>query len=150
MQPEILTWLIPLPPILAFALIILFTNKSNRISHSIAVGAMLLSWGMAMAVFVTAITTDELGLHPIASAIAWLPIGVGSLEIGVLIDPLSAITLFFVAWTCLGIFIYSIGYHNLANPKMPKINMGFRRRMVGSSRCMHASSPLSLYLHSGC
>ncbi|MCH7588009.1 MAG: NADH-quinone oxidoreductase subunit L [Chloroflexi bacterium] len=117
MQPEILTWLIPLPPILAFALIILFTNKSNRISHSIAVGAMLLSWGMAMAVFVTAITTDELGLHPIASAIAWLPIGVGSLEIGVLIDPLSAITLFFVAWTCLGIFIYSIGYHNFGKPK---------------------------------
>ncbi len=39
------------------------------------------------------------------------------LKIGVMIDPLSAITLFFVAWTVLMIFIYSIGYHNFGQPK---------------------------------
>jgi NADH-quinone oxidoreductase subunit L len=34
----------------------------------------------------------------------------------VLIDPLSAVTLFFVAWTVLMIFIYSVGYHNFGQP----------------------------------
>ncbi len=32
------------------------------------------------------------------------------------IDPLSAVTLFFVAWTILCIVIYSIGYHNFGSP----------------------------------
>jgi NADH-quinone oxidoreductase subunit L len=34
----------------------------------------------------------------------------------VLIDPLGAATLFFVAWTVLMIFIYSVGYHNFGQP----------------------------------
>ncbi len=34
-----------------------------------------------------------------------------------LVDPLSAVTLFFVAWTVLMIFIYSVGYHNFGQPK---------------------------------
>ena len=36
--------------------------------------------------------------------------------VGVLIDPLSAAVLFFVAWTVLMIFIYSVGYHNYGQP----------------------------------
>jgi NADH-quinone oxidoreductase subunit L len=35
----------------------------------------------------------------------------------VLIDPLGAATLFFVAWTCLAIFVYSVGYHNFGQPR---------------------------------
>ncbi len=34
-----------------------------------------------------------------------------------LIDPLGAATLFFVAWTCLAIFVYSVGYHNFGQPR---------------------------------
>ena len=33
-----------------------------------------------------------------------------------LVDPLSAAVLFFVAWTVLMIFIYSVGYHNFGQP----------------------------------
>jgi len=39
------------------------------------------------------------------------------LRIGVYLDPLTAVTLFFVAWTILMIFIYSVGYHNYGAPK---------------------------------
>jgi NADH-quinone oxidoreductase subunit L len=124
MTPEALTWLIPLPPILAFALIVLFTNRSNRLSHTLAVGAMTISWGLAMAVFWKAITTPELGQHPFAASIDWLPTGSGSLRFGILIDPLSAMTLFFVAWTCLAIFVYSIGYHNYGKPRDPADRAG--------------------------
>ncbi|HEX9013403.1 MAG TPA: NADH-quinone oxidoreductase subunit L, partial [Anaerolineaceae bacterium] len=117
MTIQTLIWLLPLPPLLAFALIILFTNRSNRLSHALAVGAALLSFAGSMVVFASAVTTPELAANPLASAFNWLPMPGKPFQIGVIIDPLSAITLFFVAWTVLMIFIYSIGYHNYGSPK---------------------------------
>src|SRR5690606_39935521 len=46
-----------------------------------------------------------------------LPTGASAFQIGVQVDPLTAMTLFFVVWTVLMIFIYSIGYHNFGMPK---------------------------------
>lgn len=117
MTTETLIWLVPLPPLLAFFLILLFTRNNKRLSHTVAVGAAFLSWLLGMLVFLAAIGVDHFGEHPFASSIDWLPLGSGALSIGVLIDPLSAITLFFVAWTVLMIFIYSIGYHNFGQPE---------------------------------
>ncbi len=59
---------------------------------------------------------EHLGEHPFESSIPWLPTGDTWLKIGVLIDPLSAAVLFFVAWTVLMIFLYSVGYHNFGQP----------------------------------
>ena len=117
MTTESLIWLIPLPPLLAFFLIVLFTNKNKTLSHSLAVGAAGLSWLGSMNVFVRALGVHELGKQPFASSVNWIPTGDTWLKIGVLIDPLSAAVLFFVAWTVLMIFIYSIGYHNFGQPK---------------------------------
>jgi NADH-quinone oxidoreductase subunit L len=116
MTTETLIWLIPLPPVLAFFLIVLFTNKSKPLSHTIAVGAALLSWAGSMVVFWQAIHTEHFGEHPFESSIPWLPTGDTWFRIGVLIDPLSAAVLFFVAWTVLMIFLYSVGYHNFGQP----------------------------------
>jgi NADH-quinone oxidoreductase subunit L len=124
MQIETLLWLIPLPPILAFFIIVLGAWRSNRLSHSIAVGSMLLSWGGAMFAIWQAINTEELGHHPFNSTISWLPTGGTAFNIGVMLDPLGAITLFFVAWTCLAIFIYSVGYHNFGKPRDPEDRQG--------------------------
>ena len=52
MATETLIWLIPLPPALAFFLIVLFTNRSNRLSWMIGVGAAFLSWLGGMFVFI--------------------------------------------------------------------------------------------------
>ncbi|HTX90815.1 MAG TPA: NADH-quinone oxidoreductase subunit L [Anaerolineales bacterium] len=109
-------WLLPLPPLLSFFLIILFTNKNRPLSHGIAVGAAGLSWLGSMIVFVRALGTEEFGKHVFGSAINWLPTGTSWLTVGVRIDPLSAAVVFFVAWTVLMIFIYSIGYHNFGQP----------------------------------
>jgi NADH-quinone oxidoreductase subunit L len=116
MPTETIIWLIPLPPLLAFVLIVLFTNRSRALSHSIAIGAAALSWLGSMAVFLAALRTPEFGKNVFASAINWLPTGDTFLKVGVQIDPLSAIVLFFVAWTVLMIFIYSVGYHNFGQP----------------------------------
>lgn len=117
MATEIIIWLIPLPPLLAFFLIILFTNRSNALSHTIAVTAALLSWLGSMVVFWRALQVEHLGETPFLSSINWLPTGETWFQIGVLVDPLSAVTLFFVAWTILMIFIYSVGYHNFGQPR---------------------------------
>jgi len=117
MQTTTLIWLIPLPPVLAFALILLFTNRSKVLSHSIAVGAAFLSWLLSMVVFVRALGVENLGRKPFESSIPWFPTGDTWFRIGVLIDPLSAAVLFFVAWTVLMIFLYSVGYHNFGQPK---------------------------------
>ncbi|WKZ47961.1 MAG: NADH-quinone oxidoreductase subunit L [Anaerolineales bacterium] len=116
MTTETLIWLIPLPPALAFFLIVLFTNRNKALSHTIAVGAAFLSWLGSMIVFVRALGVEHLGEHPFTSSINWLPTGDTWFRAGVLVDPLTAVTLFFVAWTVLMIFIYSIGYHNFGQP----------------------------------
>ena len=110
-------WLIPLPPLLAFFLIVLFTNRSKALSHTLAVGAVGLSWLGSMFVFVRALGVEHLGQHPFESSVNWLPTGETWFRIGVQIDPLGAATLFFVAWTIFMIFLYSVGYHNFGQPE---------------------------------
>ena len=117
MTTEAIIWLIPLPPLLAFFLIVLLTNRNKALSHILAVGAALLSWLGSMIVFWRAIRTERLGENPFVSSIPWLPTGDSWFIIGVQIDPFSAVTLFFVAWTILMIFLYSVGYHNFGQPK---------------------------------
>jgi NADH-quinone oxidoreductase subunit L len=117
MTTETLIWLIPLPPVLAFFLIVLFTNRSKALSHTIGVGAAALSFLGSMVVFVRALGVEHLGEHPFESAINWLPTGSTWFKIGVLIDPLGAAVLFFVAWTIFMIFLYSVGYQNYGQPE---------------------------------
>ena len=116
--------LLPVPPLLAFFLIVLFTNRSKVLSHTIAVGAAFLSWLGAMYVFFRAIRVEHFGENPFTNSINWLPTGDSWLKIGVLIDPLSTVTVFFVGWTVLMIFIYSVGYHNFGQPKGDHDRMG--------------------------
>jgi NADH-quinone oxidoreductase subunit L len=117
MSISTLIWLIPLPPILAFFLIVLFTNRDKGLSHSLAIGSVFLSWVASMVIFFQAIQVKDLGHNPFSSSLNWLPIGDSWFKIGVQIDPLQAVTLFFASWTILTIFIYSIGYHNYGQPK---------------------------------
>ncbi len=116
MATETLIWLIPLPPLLAFFLIVLFTNKNKALSHTVGVGAAALSWLGSMVVFVRALGVHELGKEPFTSSINWLPVGDAWFKIGVLIDPFGAAVLFFVSITIFMIFLYSVGYQNFGQP----------------------------------
>ncbi len=108
-----LVWLIPLLPLAAFFIILLFTRHSKRLSDLVAVGAMLGMWAVAIVVLVAAIRTSHLGEHPIQSSFLWLPLGPSAetgFRMGALVDPLGALMLFFVPLTATMIFIYSTGY----------------------------------------
>ena len=117
MATENIIWLLPLPPLLAFVLIILFTNKNNKLSHIVGVSAAGLSWLGAMIVFFRSLGVEHFGEHPFVSSIKWLPLGDEWLEIGVRIVPLSSAVLFFVGITIFMIFLYSVGYHNFGQPE---------------------------------
>jgi len=125
MTTESLIWLIPLPPVLAFFLIVLFTNRRKGLSHTVGVGAAILSWVVSMVVFFRALAVDHLGEHPFESSIPWLPTGDTWFRIGVLIDPLTAVVLFFVSITIFMIFVYSVGYHNYGQPEGDHDHKGY-------------------------
>jgi NADH-quinone oxidoreductase subunit L len=113
---QTLLWLIPLPPLVAFALISLFARGKRGLSHWVALVAAGLSWLGSMLLFFWAVGRQDLAEAPLAVSMNWLPTGESWLRVGVLLDPLAALTLFFVAWTVLMISIYSVGYHNYGQP----------------------------------
>lgn len=131
MTAETLIWLIPLPPLLAFGLITLFTNRSKGLSHTIAIAGAAISWLLSMIIFVKAVGRQDLAEEPLGSAINWLPTGESFLRMGVQIDNLSAVVLFFVAWTILMIFIYSVGYQNFGQPRGERDVAGLPPRGAG-------------------
>jgi NADH-quinone oxidoreductase subunit L len=115
---ELLIWLIPVFPFVAFGLIALFANRWNALSHWIAIGALLISLVLGMIVVFTAFVEGGhyMGEHPFENAQDWLPTGETFLRLGVVVDPLAAVVLFFVLVTLLCIFVYSVGYMNFGTP----------------------------------
>jgi len=105
-----ITWIIPVFPFLAFLIIILFTQGNRKLSHSLSIGSMVLSWLVGWGVVFSAIGTPHLGEHPVHKSVPWFETGTAVFEIGYWIDPLMAIALFMVPFVCLMIFIYAVGY----------------------------------------
>jgi NADH-quinone oxidoreductase subunit L len=106
-----LTWLAPLPPLLAFGVIALFTNRYRQTSSTIAIVAMLTSCVLSFIVFFNAVGMPDLGANPIRSVpYPFIPTGDTTLNVGAVVDPLGATFLFMVPLTCTLIFIYSVGY----------------------------------------
>jgi len=116
MELKTLVWLIPVFPLIAFAVILLFTTRKRALSHSIAIGSVALSWLASMIVVVSAVLTPDFKSNPIHFEIPWFTTGDTPFVIGAQVDALGALGLFFVSWTVLMIFIYSTGYHNVGQP----------------------------------
>ena len=137
---KLLPWLIPVGPLLAFFIITLITNRSKMVAAtsseyadhnhpaypgldvavvsmpgrvaSIVVGliGILSAWFIAYTVVGHALGTTNLGEEVFGSSIPWMATGLTSLNMGVLVDPLTTIMLIMVPLACTMIFIYSIGY----------------------------------------
>jgi NADH-quinone oxidoreductase subunit L len=107
-----LAWLIPLFPLLAFGLIVLFTNRNHRLSANLAIGGIVLALLVAYGVFFEALGRGAaLGSAPLHFApLVWYSYSTSTLSMGWMIDPLAAVMVFMVTTVCLMIFIYSVGY----------------------------------------
>ena len=115
---NILPWLIPVPPLIAFALIFLVTNRSWWLTVITALTGTILSWGLAAAVFLRAVGAPILGLYApehfgpnaFGSQVPWMATGATQFNVGVLVDPLTVVMLFMVPLAILMIMLYSVGY----------------------------------------
>lgn len=138
-DPNMLPWLIPIAPLLAFFIISLLTNKSKFVAAtdpeygghhpdyegmgipvvagtsrivSVIIGLLgaIISWVLAWAVVRQALEVSHFGEHVFSDHLAWLESGNTAFKMGVLVDPLTTIMLIMVPLAVMMIFIYSVGY----------------------------------------
>ncbi|MBO9309793.1 MAG: NADH-quinone oxidoreductase subunit L [Chloroflexi bacterium] len=122
LNANFLPWLIPLPPFIAFAAIVLVAGRSRAATQIIALSAMAITWLLSFLLVLRAFAISDLGkysrgifgssLSDILGGSGWLVNGTGNgaLNMGVAVDPLSAVMLFMVPLVMMMIFIYSLGY----------------------------------------
>ncbi len=139
-DPNLLPWLIPVGPLLAFLVISLVTNRSKLVpatdhheygghhpdyegmlvpvvrGYSRVISVIIGLAGVIWALFISwrvlweASQLNHLGQEIFASSIDWMSTGETSFYMGVLVDPATVIMLVMVPIAVLMIFIYSIGY----------------------------------------
>jgi len=109
-------WLIPLYPLLAFAIIVLGLNRNKKASAWLAVIAIGLAWIHSWFIVAGTIASmaDEHGGLFIEGwnqlQFNWLSAGDSYLKMGFAVDGLTAAMLFMVPFVCLMIFIYATEY----------------------------------------
>ncbi len=100
-------WLIPALPLLAAILVSAGGRRSARLAGSITAGAVFFSLIMALNVLTGLISAP--GVEQVS--MVWLrSAGNLSMELGMLVDPLSVIMLVIVCFISLMVQIYSLGY----------------------------------------
>ena len=105
-----LTPIIPFLPLAAFVLIVLWANRSKKLSAGLAITGIALSWVISWAVAFTTFGMEHLGANPITFVRNWLPTGSTWQNFGFRVDPLSAAMLLMVPFVCFLIFVYAVGY----------------------------------------
>ena len=105
-----LAWLVPIPPFVAFLLIILFLNGNKRVSSLTAILGVVVSMAIGWPIAFAAFTASHFGEHPVEGQLFQIPAGASEISIGYQVDPANALMLFMVCFLLLMIFIYSAGY----------------------------------------
>ncbi|MBN1136805.1 MAG: NADH-quinone oxidoreductase subunit L [Anaerolineae bacterium] len=110
-----LTWLIPLFPLAAFAIIVLWTNRNRLLSTWVAWIGIGLAWILGwiilwLAGYYAQYLTPPVDNYPVP--LFKIPTGSTALQVGLQVDTLTGLMLFMVPFVCLMIFIYSKGYMN--------------------------------------
>lgn len=103
-------WLIPLLPAVACVVIGLFLRRTPALAAVVSIGLSLISFMLAIGVgagmLEQGITVDQ----PLIQRIPWLALPGLSVDMGVYLDPLSAMMLVVVTLVALLVQCYSVGY----------------------------------------
>jgi len=104
-------WLIPALPLLAAAVLSVTARAHRRMAATLTIGAMAVSFLLAVTAFVATLgKSTAAGPWREAHNFSWLQFGTKTLQLGWVLDPLTAIMLVMVTFVSLLIFIYSVGY----------------------------------------
>ncbi len=112
-----LTPILPFLPLAAFALIVLWANRSQKLSAGLALGGIGLAWIFGWAIAITTFSIEHFGEHPFRIFTDWLPTGRTWQAFGFAVDPLTGGMLIMVPFVCLAIFVYSVGYMGVGKPE---------------------------------
>jgi len=104
-------WLIPAGPMAASGAIALFKQPKRKAAATLALGALAFSLLLSLASFghVVAGWSHGIAVREVVN-FTWIQFGAANLELGWVLDPLSAVMLVMVSFVGLLIFIYSTGY----------------------------------------
>ncbi len=110
MFPRLL-WLIPALPLLAAGLIALMKRPQRKPAAALAIGSMALAFLVSCVAFVATLRPEAgKGAVQLTHKFAWFDLGGSVLQLGWLLDPLSAGMLVMVTFVGSLIFIFSTGY----------------------------------------
>src|ERR1044072_2086322 len=101
-------WLIPVLPLLAAGFTALLPQRQRVLSASLAIGSMVLAWILSCGAFISTLGHVESfrGVYNFSS----FELGNSSVQLGWMLDPLTAVMLVMVTFVGTLIFIYSVGY----------------------------------------
>ena len=105
-EPVKLLWLIPLLPLLAGAICSVLRQSRRRTAFALAVGA--LTGSTILSLWVLMNTSGE--PRPEVVNFGWFTFGTQELQLGFVLNPLTAVMVAMVSFVSLLIFIYSHGY----------------------------------------
>lgn len=104
-------WLVPLAPLFSFLLISFLFKRFKLLSALTAVLGIAISFVITLDIIRAILTSNMITMeNPLERSMTWLDINGLFIEVGTLIDPLSAVMLFVVTFISLLVTIYSIGY----------------------------------------
>ena len=104
-------WLIPVLPLVAAGIIAISSRSQRTLAASLAVGTMVGSTLLSIwAMVCTLGSAHGHGVWRATRNFDWLQIGAGTIQLGWMLDPLTAVMLVMVSFVSTLIFIYSIGY----------------------------------------
>lgn len=103
-------WLIPLLPVVAFILIGFFLRRVPGLAAAAALAMSLCSFILALGAAYGVIDQNISVEHPLIQKVPWLVLPGLSIDMGVYLDPLSALMLVVVTLVALLVQIYSWGY----------------------------------------
>jgi NADH-quinone oxidoreductase subunit L len=104
-------WLIPAVPMVAAGLAALLKQVKRRTSVTLAIGSMSVSLLLSLVAFTHVLAGWSHG-QAVRETVnfTWIQVGTANIELGWVLDPLSAVMLVMVSFVGLLIFIYSTGY----------------------------------------
>jgi NADH-quinone oxidoreductase subunit L len=104
-------WLIPAVPMAAAGLSALLKQSVRKTSASLAIGSLSFSLLLSLVAFVHVLSDWMNGIvtREVVN-LTWIQFGTSNVDLGWVLDPLSAIMLVMVSFVGLLIFIYSTGY----------------------------------------
>ena len=103
-------WLIPALPLFAAGIIAVNKQPARKLAAALAIGSMALGFLLSLCAFAATLGHHGDGVFREVFSFNWIQFGGQWMDIGWVLDPLTAIMLVMVTFVGMLIFIFSVGY----------------------------------------